>query len=51
MAGLVPAIHVFSHARPEGVDARDKRGHDAEASGAHVHHTLSLLNVGDTPLP
>jgi hypothetical protein len=29
MAGLVPAIHVFSrrHAS-QGVDARDKRGHD-----------------------
>jgi hypothetical protein len=30
MAGLVPAIHVFSpKARKKGVDARDKRGHDA----------------------
>jgi len=28
MAGLVPAIHVFVVARPEDVDARDKRGHD-----------------------
>jgi hypothetical protein len=27
MAGLAPAIHVFS--RKKGVDARDKRGHDA----------------------
>jgi hypothetical protein len=27
MAGLVPAIHVFS-APEKGVDARDKRGHD-----------------------
>jgi hypothetical protein len=26
MAGLVPAIHVF--AAKEGVDGRDKRGHD-----------------------
>jgi hypothetical protein len=24
----VPAIHVFVIARPEDVDARDKRGHD-----------------------
>jgi glycyl-tRNA synthetase beta chain len=27
MAGLVPAIHVLLPSR-EGVDARDKRGHD-----------------------
>ena len=31
MAGLVPAIHVFSlRVRKKDVDARDKRGHDAE---------------------
>jgi hypothetical protein len=30
MAGLVPAIHVLLlKARKKGVDARDKRGHDA----------------------
>jgi hypothetical protein len=30
MAGLVPAIHVLLLAREKkGVDARDKRGHDA----------------------
>jgi len=51
MAGLVPAIHVFSSARPQGVDARHKAGHDGGASGTRVHYTLSLLNVGDTPLP
>jgi hypothetical protein len=28
MAGLVPAIHVFELATIQGVDARDKRGHD-----------------------
>jgi hypothetical protein len=28
MAGLVPAIHVFGAAKPQVVDARDKRGHD-----------------------
>jgi hypothetical protein len=27
MAGPVPAIHVFANGQ-EGVDARDKRGHD-----------------------
>jgi hypothetical protein len=27
MAGLVPAIHVFLSCK-QGVDARDKRGHD-----------------------
>jgi hypothetical protein len=31
MAGLVPAIHVFSLPRGrKDVDARDKRGHDEE---------------------
>jgi len=30
MAGLVPAIHaIFLSPACEGVDARDKRGHDA----------------------
>jgi hypothetical protein len=28
MAGLVPAIHVFSAANKKDVDARDKPGHD-----------------------
>jgi hypothetical protein len=28
MAGLVPAIHVLSFKIKEGVDARDKPGHD-----------------------
>jgi len=28
MAGLVPAIHAFDIHRKQGVDARDKRGHD-----------------------
>ncbi len=28
MAGLVPAIHVLGLANLQGVDARDKRGHD-----------------------
>ncbi|BBB97821.1 hypothetical protein BE61_32550 [Bradyrhizobium elkanii USDA 61] len=28
MAGLVPAIHVFSSRGNEDVDARDKPGHD-----------------------
>jgi hypothetical protein len=31
MAGLVPAIHaLLTEAPQEGVDARDKRGHDSE---------------------
>ncbi len=30
MAGLVPAIHVFRAEAIEGVDARDKPGHDDE---------------------
>jgi hypothetical protein len=28
MAGLVPAIHAFSSANNQDVDARHKRGHD-----------------------
>ena len=28
MAGLDPAIHVFSSRENQDVDARDKRGHD-----------------------
>ena len=28
MAGLVPAIHAFFLLMPQGVDARNKRGHD-----------------------
>jgi hypothetical protein len=31
MAGLVPAIHVLLSC--QGVDARDRRGHDGETSG------------------
>jgi hypothetical protein len=35
MAGLVPAIHVFSALRGrKNVDARDKRGHDGGVGGA-----------------
>jgi hypothetical protein len=30
MAGLVPAIHVFSASAKKDVDARHKAGHDAE---------------------
>jgi hypothetical protein len=30
MAGLVPAIYAFLAAAQQDVDARDKRGHDAE---------------------
>jgi len=30
MAALAPAIHVFLRARHQGVDARDKPGHDEE---------------------
>jgi hypothetical protein len=30
MAGLVPAIHAFLRRSKEDVDARDKRGHDAD---------------------
>ena len=30
MPGLVPGIHVFLAARKQGVDGRDKPGHDGE---------------------
>jgi hypothetical protein len=29
MSGLVPGIHVFDLGKQEGVDGRDKPGHDA----------------------
>src|SRR5262245_20470794 len=32
MAGLVPAIHVFASTDKEDVDARDKRGHETDAT-------------------
>jgi hypothetical protein len=32
MAGLVPAIHAFIHAK-QGVDARHEAGHDVERLG------------------
>jgi hypothetical protein len=32
MAGLVPAIHVFSRIKQD-VDARHKAGHDAQMNG------------------
>ena len=35
MAGLVPAIHVSLQRAKQGVDARDKRGHDAGSSNAN----------------
>jgi hypothetical protein len=33
MAGLVPAIHVFTTGRKKGVDARHKAGHDEKRVG------------------
>ena len=34
MTGLDPAIHVFLVALPEGMDARDKPGHDERKRSA-----------------
>jgi len=34
MAGLVPAIHALAYGK-KGVDARDKRGHDAATTRRH----------------
>jgi hypothetical protein len=40
MAGLVPAIHAFLLRRcKEDVDARDKRGHDADLSDSMLLET------------
>jgi hypothetical protein len=36
MPGLVPGIHVLSRLRDQGVDARDKRGHDDLETGAII---------------
>jgi hypothetical protein len=36
MAGLDPAIHVFFAAKPQDVDARDKRGHDGSTESAQM---------------
>ncbi len=41
MAGLVPAIYVFSHGCPYDVDARDKPGHDEKIS----HYVKAKPNV------
>jgi hypothetical protein len=34
MAGLVPAIHALIVKKKQGVDARDKRGHDESTFNA-----------------
>jgi hypothetical protein len=48
MAGLVPAIHALA-TNKKGVDARDKRGHDAErlpnCYGANRSSTPSHLSM------
>jgi hypothetical protein len=41
----VPAIHVFAVARPQDVDARDKRGHDAEGA---VRPPKSLIHISNS---
>lgn len=41
MAGLVPAIHVLATSK-EGVDARDKRGHNG-VWGYHAQTSLRLI--------
>jgi hypothetical protein len=37
MAGLVPAIHVFSPQIAKNVDARHKAGHDDQMGNAEIH--------------
>jgi aspartyl-tRNA(Asn)/glutamyl-tRNA(Gln) amidotransferase subunit C len=46
MAGLVPAIHVFSAAACQHVDARDKPGHDELYDRAVAVRKLRLLYGG-----
>jgi hypothetical protein len=53
MAGLVPAIHAFladlAESRTKDVDARDKRGHDAEEAGCRdVDASSQLLFIPDS---
>jgi len=43
MARLVPAIHVFLHATPQDVDARNKCGHDSGEDAAYFFSELLLL--------
>jgi hypothetical protein len=50
MAGLVPAIHVFAVARPQDVDARDKRGHDGREAVRFIRRIKpSFVMVGIKP--
>ena len=45
MAGLVPAIHVFSFAnRSEDVDARHMAGHDEAIGGPRPHRSANGPN-------
>jgi hypothetical protein len=46
MAGLVPAIHALLVATLEGVDARDKRGHDAEIDESEALIVAAVLIRG-----
>lgn len=55
MAGLVPAIRVFTSLERKGVDARDKRGHDEvvvtpesqtkSVACYHIDNYLYLYNI------
>jgi hypothetical protein len=48
MAGLVPAIHVFVPSKWQGVDARDKSGHDEgdrTKPNYHPPHPASLCEA------
>src|SRR5580698_8344760 len=48
MAGLDPAIHVFSPGAHKGVDARDERGHDGIRSRPHNPRTSGSIMAGET---
>jgi glutathione S-transferase len=48
MAGLVPAIHVFGKVSKEGVDARDKRGHDESGASGMTLKLFELVGADET---
>jgi len=42
MPGLVPGIHVFKSIKQEGVDGRDKPGHDGQILGLNPQQLLRV---------
>jgi hypothetical protein len=42
MPGFMPGIHAFLYFTKQGVDGRDKPGHDADGPLAKSNHTLKI---------